>query len=173
MLAIVGFDHELCHLLITFVMARNVPQIRRELHYSAFVTFGMVSGIGHYHRLNNFLRHVQTPLPGRLEPFNCVYELYGSALKQAGSSAGLDGWTGDEVALIPVCVWKDLLPFYQQASSLIIGGIFAKSTFAKLEKCHYLQTMPLRPNTYDPFVSSRRSRDTKNWTATWLPPEAP
>ena len=45
-----------------------------------------------------------------------AYELYGSALKQAGSSAVLTDGQG-MIASIPVCVWEDLLPFYHQCEN--------------------------------------------------------
>lgn len=58
-------------------------------------------------------------LPGRPDgawnPLT-AYELYGSALKQAGSSAVLTDGQG-MIASIPVCVWEDLLPFYHQCEN--------------------------------------------------------
>ena len=74
----------------------------------------------------------------------------------AGSSAGLDGWTGDEVASIPAVFGKTSFPFTTRVkikeSSLTIGGKSAKSILAKLAKLRDFLTMPPMLSTYDPFV---------------------
>ena len=53
-------------------------------------------------------------LPSKLSPWTNVtaQELADAAKKQRGSSAGLDGWTGSEVADIPLAVWDELAPFF-------------------------------------------------------------
>ena len=111
-------------------------------------------------------------------------ELKAAAKTQRGSGAGLDGWTGDEVASIPLEIWDELLPFYLACERL---GVVPDG-WRKMRQVHLPK--PNKPNratdgatpaasmrpisviivSWRVYASARfKSASSTAWCQTWLP----
>ena len=113
--------------------------------------------------------------------------LSAAAAAQRGSSAGLDGWSGDEVALVPQGVWAQLAPFFYacerlgtvpKAWTLIRQAHIPKSNKACRPNDSATPAENLRPISvmsvfWRLYASARlKSSPAVEWCASWMPADA-
>ena len=128
----------------------------------------------------------QPMIPQQWQPVTAM-ELCKAAASSAGSSAGLDGWCGNEVAGITTAMWEDIAPFF--AALEIIGCI--PSAWRNIRQTHLpkqgkeprVSDGAMDASAYRPISVSSvfwriwgkariRQPQTAAWISSWFPEDA-